>query len=94
MTYLESSVRKGLLFASYGRLNVDPSGDADWTDYVDFWMIGGLPLATACCPVFVGTLGMWGSEKQSMVFRSTAEAEFRALALGVYELLWFHFMLK
>ena len=36
-----------------------------------------------------GNLVTWRSKKQSLVARSSAEAEFLAMAQGVYELLWF-----
>jgi hypothetical protein len=44
--------------------------------------------------VFVGgNLVAWRSKKQSVVARSTAEAEFRAMAHGVCELLWVQILL-
>ena len=35
-----------------------------------------------------GNLVTWRSKKQSVVARSNAEAEYRAIALGLCELLW------
>jgi len=36
----------------------------------------------------------WRSKKQKVVARSSTEAEFRAMALGVYELLWLKIILE
>lgn len=40
------------------------------------------------CTSLGGNLVTWRSKKQSVVARSSAEAEFRAMAHGVCELLW------
>lgn len=40
------------------------------------------------CAFLVGNLVTWRSKKQPIVARSSAEAEFRAMALGICELLW------
>jgi hypothetical protein len=56
---------------------------------LDLWMIDVQPLDT-----FVGgNLFAWRSKRQSVVARSTAEAEFRAMAHGVCELLWLQILL-
>lgn len=49
-------------------------------------MIEGQPPASA--PFVGGNLVTWRSKKQSVVARSSAEAEYRAMAIGVRELLW------
>ena len=44
--------------------------------------------------VFVGTnLVSWKSKKQSVVSRSSAESEYRAIAQSVYEIMWLHQLL-
>jgi len=40
-----------------------------------------------------GNLVTWRSKKQNVIARSSAEAEFRAMALGVCELLWMKIIL-
>ena len=55
-------------------------------------MIEGLHLDIAH---FVsGNLVTWRSKKQSMVARSSAEAEFRAMTQGICELIWVRTLLK
>jgi len=41
-----------------------------------------------------GNLVTWRSKKQSVVTRSSAEAEFRTIAHGVCEMLWLKILLK
>ncbi|KAL5577658.1 hypothetical protein UlMin_019357 [Ulmus minor] len=45
------------------------------------------------CTFIGGNLVTWRSKKQSVVARSSAEAEFRAMALGICELLWLKIIL-
>ena len=40
-----------------------------------------------------GNLVSWKSKKQSVVARSTTEAEYRAIAIGVAEMLWLRTLL-
>lgn len=45
------------------------------------------------CTFLGGNLVTWRSKKQNVVARSTAEAEFRAMAQGICELLWLKIVL-
>ena len=46
------------------------------------------------CTFLGGNLITWRNKKQNMVARSSVEADFRAMALGVCELLWLKIMLN
>jgi len=48
---------------------------------------------TDYCMFLGGNLVTWRSKKQNVVARSSAEAEFRAMAQGVSELLWMKIIL-
>ena len=63
--------------------------DADWASCHDSRRSG-----SGFC-VFVGdSLVSWKSEKQTIVVRSSAEAEYRALASTTSEILWIQQLLK
>ena len=46
------------------------------------------------CTFVFGNLVTWRSKKQSVVARSSAEAELRAIALGICEVLWLKRLLE
>ena len=63
--------------------------DADYAgSLVDRWS------TTGYCTFLGGNLVTWRSKKQNVVARSSAEAEFRAMAQGVCELLWLKTILE
>ena len=49
---------------------------------------------TGYCTFLGGNLVTWKSKKQSVVARSSVEAEFRAMAQGICELLWMKVILE
>ena len=83
LRYLKSSPGKGLMFKSHGHLNVEGYCDADWASFLD-----DRRSTSGYCVFVGGNLVSWRSKKQSVVSRSTAEAEYRAMSLGVSEMLW------
>lgn len=83
LRYLKGTPGRGLYFKKNEKRNVELYTDADWAgSLVDRRSTSGY------CSFMWGNLVTWRSKKQSVVARSTAEAEFRAMALGVCELLW------
>ncbi|RVX12822.1 Retrovirus-related Pol polyprotein from transposon RE1 [Vitis vinifera] len=90
LRYLKNAPGKGILFAK----NVDHQSikeytDADWVGAVDDRR------STSGYFTFVGgNLVTWKSKKQNVVARSSAEAEFRGMALGLCEALWLRLLLQ
>jgi hypothetical protein len=86
--YLKGSPGRGLLYTSHGNLQVECYTDADWAGSLD-----DRRSTSGYCTFVGGNLVTWRSKKQNVVARSTAEAEFRAMAHGVCELLWLKILL-
>ena len=82
LKYLKSAPGKGLCFRKNGHTSVEAYTDADWAG-----SIIDRKSTTGYCSFVGGNLVTWRSKKQSVVARSSAEAEFKAMAQGVCELL-------
>ncbi|XP_024043052.1 uncharacterized protein LOC112099809 [Citrus clementina] len=89
LRYLQSTANYGLQFYNSGSLNLTAFSDADWgSDLNDRRSVGGY------CVYLGNSLISWSSKKQHIVSRSTAESEYRALALAAAEVLWITYLLK
>jgi hypothetical protein len=77
----EEQFWKGIIFKSHRHLKVEGYCDADWASSLD-----DRRSTSGYC--FGGNLVSWRSKKQSVVSRSTAEAEYRAMTQGLYEIIW------
>jgi len=86
--YLKASPGKGLLLKKGENLSMKVYTDADYAG-----LIVDRRSTTGYCMFLGGNLVTWRSKKQNVVARSTAEAEFRAMAQGVCELLWMKIIL-
>jgi hypothetical protein len=73
----------GLLFRNSGHLTIDGYSDADWASCLD-----DRRSTSGYCVFVGGNLVAWRSKKQSVVSKSTAEAQYRALSQGLSEMLW------
>lgn len=87
--YLKGSPGQGLLFSASSSLRLTAFSDADWGGCLE------TRRSTTGYMVFIGdSLISWKSKKQPTVARSSAEAEYRALASVTSELLWMRQLLR
>ncbi|XP_019242504.1 PREDICTED: uncharacterized protein LOC109222629 [Nicotiana attenuata] len=80
---------KCLLFSKHDHLQIEAFTDADWAGSLD-----DRRSTSGYCTLVGGNLITWRSKKQSVVARSSAEAEYRAIAQDVCELLWLQKLLQ
>jgi hypothetical protein len=88
LQYLKANPGRGLLFKKNEQLSMEVYTDADYAGSVS-----DRRSTTRYCMFLGGNLVTWRSKKQNVVARSSAEAEFRAMAQGVCELLWMKIIL-
>ena len=87
--YLKAHLGKGILFKKTSDIALAIYTSADFVrSPLDKWSTIGN------CTFLGGNLVSWRSKKQNAVARSSAEAEFRAMAAGVCVLLWVKIILE
>ena len=83
LKYLKSAPGKGLVLKPSDDLDIVGFSDASWAgDRLDRRSVSGY------CVFVGGNLVTWKSKKQNVVARSSAEAEYRAMAHSACEMLW------
>ena len=83
LRYLKGSLDHGLLLNSSSPTSLTVYSDADWAGCPDTrWSTSGY------CVYLGDNLVSWSSKRQVTVSRSSAEAEYRAVAHGVAEAVW------
>ena len=89
LRYLKSTIGKGLLFSNNNYLRVEAYTDANWAgSTID--ERSTLGYYTLVDDNFV----TWRSKKKHVVVRSSVEAEFQTMALGICELMWLKGLLR
>lgn len=83
LRYLKGSPGKGVLIEKGKLPSLSAYVDSDWGK----WFTSRKSI-TGFCLFFGGSLVSWKSKKQSTVSRSSAEAEYRALASVTCEIIW------
>src|SRR6185312_8872329 len=89
LRYLKGTPGKGLWFRANQHLNLEGYCDVDWASCRD-----DRRSTSGYCVFVGGNLVSWRSKKQAVVSRSTAEAEYRAMALALCDMMWFKSLLK
>ena len=89
LRYLKGSPGKGLFFGKSEKRDIEVYTDANWAG-----AIADRRSTSGYCTFLWGNLVSWKSKKQSVVARSSAEAEFRSMAQGVCEELWLKKVMK
>ena len=80
---------KGLFFEKGVNWGLEIYSDADWAS-----AITDRRFTSGYCTFLWGNLVTWRCKKQTVVSRSSAEAELRAMAHGVCEGVWLKLLLK
>ena len=89
LRYLKDNLFHGLHFSSQSSLTLLAYSDADWAgDPTDRCSTIGY------CFLLGDSLISWRSKKQSVVTRSSTEAEYRALTDTIAEFLWLRWLLQ
>ncbi|RVX08747.1 Retrovirus-related Pol polyprotein from transposon RE1 [Vitis vinifera] len=88
LCYLKKAPGLGILYSSQGHTRIECFSDADWAGSKF-----DRRSTTGYCVFFGGNLVAWKSKKQSVVSRSSAESEYRAMSQATCEIIWIHQLL-
>jgi hypothetical protein len=88
LRYLKSTVTRGIFMKNNGHFKLEGYTDSDWAgNSLD------RKSTTGFCTFIGGNLVTWKSKKQTVVARSSAEAEYRAMASTACEIIWLKLLL-
>ena len=87
--YLRAHPGRGLLYKANGHLRVEAYTDADWARSPS-----DRKSTTRYYTFLGGNLLTWRSKKQTVVAKSSAEAEYRAMPHASCELMWIKHLLE
>jgi IS30 family transposase len=88
LQYLKGTPGRGLYFQKNSNRDIEVYTDSDWAG-----CLSDRKSTTGYCTFVWGNMVTWRSKKQSIVARSSAEAEFRVMSQGICEGIWLKRML-
>ena len=83
LCYLKEAPRRGILYKKHGHTRIESFLDANWAGSKE-----DRRSTSGYCIFVGGNLVSWKSKKQSIVSRSSAESEYRAMAQSVCKIMW------
>ncbi|XP_026458922.1 uncharacterized protein LOC113359522 [Papaver somniferum] len=89
LRYIKGTLYQGIKFSSTSDLCLHAYSDSDWAGDITYRRS-----TTGYCVFLGNSLISWRSNKQSIVSRSSAEAEYRALAHTTSEIVWLRWLLE
>jgi len=88
LCYLKGAPGLGILYSDHRHTRIECFANADWAgSRID------RRSTTGYCVFIGGNLVSWRSKKKTVVSRSSAESEYRAMAQSTCEILWIHHLL-
>ncbi|KAL0533807.1 hypothetical protein IC582_028078 [Cucumis melo] len=84
LRYLKTTPDKRLMFRKTDKKTIEAYTDSNWTGSV----VDRKFTTSDYCTFVWGNIVTWRSKKQSVVARSSAEAEYRAMSLGICKEIW------
>ena len=89
LRYLKGTSGLGITYRKTGKLDLILYTDSDFAgSRMDYRS------TTGYCTIFGGNLVTWRSKKQSVVSKSSTEAEFRAMSKGIDEVMWIKHLME
>ena len=85
LCYLKRASKRGILYNNHGHNRLECFTYADWARSKE-----DKKSTSGYCVFVGGNLVSWRSKKQSVISRSSAGSEYRAMTQSVCEIMWFH----
>ena len=82
LCYLKRAPRRGILYSNHGHNRIECFSDVDWVGCKE-----DMRSTSGYCVIVGGNLVSWKSKKQSVVSRSSAKSEYKAMTQSMCEIM-------